>query len=95
MPQITVSAKRTEHSVVFAVSDSGPGIPADVKDKVFDWFESHSNGSQHRGAGLGLSLVKLVCRTAWRQGARRFDRRQGHDRDCEFPVDQAHRNAAE
>ena len=80
MPPSRLSAKRTEHSVVFAVTDSGPGIPPDVKDKVFDWFESHSNGSRHRGAGLGLPLVKLVRRTARRQGARRFDRRQGHDR---------------
>src|SRR5207237_533041 len=55
---ITVRARRTGHSVVFAVTDSGPGIPPAVKDKVFDWFESHSNGSRHRGAGLGLSLVR-------------------------------------
>ncbi|MBN8798137.1 MAG: alkaline phosphatase family protein, partial [Stenotrophomonas nitritireducens] len=37
---VTLSARRNDHSVVFAVSDHGPGIPADVKDKVFDWFES-------------------------------------------------------
>src|ERR1700726_2516936 len=55
---VGLSARRTEHSVVFAVTDSGPGIPPDVKDKVFDWFESHSQGSRHRGAGLGLSLVR-------------------------------------
>ena len=50
---VTISARRTEHSVIFTVTDAGPGIPPDVKDKVFDWFESHSNGSRHRGAGLG------------------------------------------
>jgi signal transduction histidine kinase len=43
---------------VFSVTDHGPGIPAEVKDKVFDWFETHSLGSHHRGAGLGLSLVR-------------------------------------
>src|SRR5258708_33725777 len=53
---IALSAERTEHSVIFTVTDSGPGIPPDVKDKVFDWFESHSHGCRHRGAGLGLSL---------------------------------------
>jgi signal transduction histidine kinase len=26
--------------------------------KVFDWFETHALGSQHRGPGLGLSLVR-------------------------------------
>src|SRR3954462_4625421 len=52
---VTVSARRTGHSVVFAVTDCGPGIPPDVKDKVFDWFESHSNGSPPPGGGAGVS----------------------------------------
>jgi signal transduction histidine kinase len=25
---------------------------------VFEWFETHSHGSRHRGVGLGLSLVR-------------------------------------
>ncbi|HEY2755594.1 MAG TPA: PAS-domain containing protein, partial [Pseudolabrys sp.] len=54
---VDVSAKRGERSVVFAVTDSGPGIPPDVKDKMFDRFESFAHGSRRRGAGLGLSLV--------------------------------------
>jgi K+-sensing histidine kinase KdpD len=33
-------------------------LPADVQDKVFYWFETHSLGSPHRGTGLGLSLVR-------------------------------------
>jgi signal transduction histidine kinase len=55
---VTLSARRLKDAVVFSVTDHGPGIPADVKDKVFDWFETHSLGSQHRGTGLGLSLVR-------------------------------------
>jgi signal transduction histidine kinase len=90
-----VSARRTEHNVVFAVTDSGPGIPSDVKDKVFDWFESHSNGSRHRGAGLGLSLVRSFVEL--HGGKVRVDSivGKGTTVTCEFPVDQAHRNAAE
>jgi signal transduction histidine kinase len=92
---ITVSAERTGHNIVLAVSDSGPGIPVDVKDKVFDWFESHSNGSQHRGAGLGLPLVKSFVEL--HGGKVRVDSIVGRGTTvtCEFPVDQAHRNAAE
>jgi signal transduction histidine kinase len=92
---ITLSAKRTDHSVVFAVTDSGPGIPPDVKDKVFDWFESHSNGSRHRGAGLGLSLVRSFVEL--HGGKVRVDSivGKGTTVTCEFPADQAHRNAAE
>jgi signal transduction histidine kinase len=55
---VTFAAQRLKDAVVFSVTDRGPGIPADVKDKVFDWFETHSLGSRHRGTGLGLSLVR-------------------------------------
>ena len=93
---VTLSAKRTEHNVVFAVTDLGPGIPPDVKDKVFDWFESHSQGSRHRGAGLGLSLVRSFVEL--HGGKVRVDSvvGKGTTVTCNFPVDQtAHRNAAE
>jgi signal transduction histidine kinase len=93
---IVVSAKRTEHNVIFTVTDSGPGIPPDVKDKVFDWFESHSNGSRHRGAGLGLSLVRSFVEL--HGGKVRVDSTVGKGTTvtCNFPIDQAaHRNAAE
>ena len=55
---VTLSAERRPDAVVFTVTDHGPGIPPEAKDKVFDWFETDSMGSQHRGSGLGLSLVR-------------------------------------
>jgi signal transduction histidine kinase len=55
---VTLLAERRADAVVFAVTDRGPGIPAEVLEKVFDWFETHSLGSQHRGPGIGLSLVR-------------------------------------
>ncbi|WOH50808.1 PAS domain-containing sensor histidine kinase [Bradyrhizobium sp. sBnM-33] len=93
---VTISARRTKHRVIFTVSDSGPGIPAEVKDKVFDWFESHSHGSRHRGAGLGLSLVRSFVEL--HGGKVRVDSVVGRGTTvtCDFPIDQnAHRNAAE
>ena len=39
------------------VSDTGPGIPADIQPRVFDRFESKSRNGQRAGAGLGLALV--------------------------------------
>jgi signal transduction histidine kinase len=93
---VIVAAHRTERCVVFTVTDSGPGIPPDVKDKVFDWFESHSQGSRHRGAGLGLSLVRSFVEL--HGGKVRVDSTVGRGTTvtCDFPVDQAaHRNAAE
>jgi signal transduction histidine kinase len=55
---VTLSAERSDGSIVFAVTDRGAGIPPDMLDKVFDWFETNTMGSRHRGAGLGLSLVR-------------------------------------
>jgi signal transduction histidine kinase len=55
---VTLSAQRLKDAIVFSVTDHGPGIPPDVKDKVWDWFETNSLGSRHRGTGLGLSLVR-------------------------------------
>src|SRR5438874_2116209 len=93
---VGISAKRTDHAIIFTVTDSGPGIAPDVKDKVFDWFESHSHGSRHRGAGLGLSLVRSFVEL--HGGKVRVDSMVGKGTTvtCDFPIDQAaHRNAAE
>jgi signal transduction histidine kinase len=55
---IRLRAQRNETSIVFSVTDQGPGIPPEMKNRIFDWFETHPLGSQHRGAGLGLSIVR-------------------------------------
>ncbi len=44
--------------MVFSVTDHGPGIPGDKLGRIFERFESHTLGSRHRGAGLGLSIVR-------------------------------------
>jgi signal transduction histidine kinase len=92
---VAVSAKRSERSVVFAVTDSGPGIAPDVKDKMFNRFESFAHGSRRRGAGLGLSLVESFVQL--HGGKVRVDSTLGKGTTvtCEFPIDQAVRDAAE
>jgi signal transduction histidine kinase len=55
---VTLRVERRPDAVVFSVTDTGPGIPPDMLKKVFDWFETHALGSQHRGPGIGLSLVR-------------------------------------
>jgi signal transduction histidine kinase len=88
---VTVNVRRTETSVVFSVIDSGQGIAPDMRDKVFEWFESHPNGSRHRGAGLGLSLVRSFVEL--HGGKVRIDSAPGEGTivTCSFPIDQAHR----
>jgi signal transduction histidine kinase len=57
---IRVAAWREQGMMVFAVEDQGVGIPKDQQWRVFERFESRSHGSGHRGAGLGLSIVKSL-----------------------------------
>ncbi len=43
------------------VSDSGPGIPAEIRQYIFDRFAQYGAGDRERGAaGLGLAIVKEI-----------------------------------
>jgi signal transduction histidine kinase len=55
---IRLRAERKDNAIAFSITDRGPGIPPEMKNRIFDWFETHPLGSQHRGAGLGLSIVR-------------------------------------
>jgi signal transduction histidine kinase len=54
---ITVDASADGPAVVFSVSDTGSGIPADQVSTVFDRF-AKAPGS--RGVGLGLAIAKSL-----------------------------------
>ena len=55
---IRVAARKRAGEVVFEVTDQGRGIPPDVRERVFQRFETHTLGTRHRGVGLGLSIVR-------------------------------------
>lgn len=57
---IHLSAWRDNGTMVFSVEDQGVGIPKEQQRHIFERFESRSQGSKHRGAGLGLSIVKSL-----------------------------------
>jgi signal transduction histidine kinase len=84
---VTLTAERRPDAIVFVVTDRGPGIPVEMKDRVFDWFETHSLGSQHRGTGLGLSLVRSFVEL--HGGSVRLESSVGSGTTvtCTFPLD--------
>lgn len=57
---VRLSCWLEDGDVVFTIEDQGVGIPKDQLERVFDRFESQSHGMRHRGAGLGLSIVKSL-----------------------------------
>ena len=87
-------AERQPNAVVFRVTDHGPGIPPEAKDKVFEWFETDAMGSQHRGPGLGLSLVRSFVEL--HGGTVTIDSAPGQGTTviCVFPVEQAAKQTA-
>jgi signal transduction histidine kinase len=92
---ITLIAERRPDAVVFSVTDRGPGIPPDVQDRVFDWFETDSLGSHHRGTGLGLSLVRSFVELHGGTVTLNSDIGRGTTVTCIFPLEQrAERTAA-
>jgi signal transduction histidine kinase len=57
---ITVTVEPSGTRALLAVSDEGPGIPADERTRVFTRFYRSETEATHRtrGAGIGLAIVK-------------------------------------
>jgi signal transduction histidine kinase len=84
---ITLSAQRRPDAVVLAVIDRGRGIPPDIIERVFNRFESHAIGSQHRGAGLGLSIVRSFVELHGGIVTLASEEGRGTTVTCVFPIE--------
>ncbi|RIX75101.1 sensor histidine kinase [Acidovorax cavernicola] len=56
---VTVSVGRKGARALLTVSDTGPGIPPALRERVFDRFFRNPDQTQS-GSGLGLAIVKSV-----------------------------------
>jgi two-component system OmpR family sensor kinase len=63
---VDISVQRAPGAVVLKVEDSGPGIPPEERERVFDRFYRIA-GSDAAGSGLGLAIIKSI---AERHGAK-------------------------
>jgi signal transduction histidine kinase len=58
--RVTVAATADQDRAVISVSDDGPGIPLEHRERVFERFTrlDDARGRNSGGAGLGLAIVR-------------------------------------
>lgn len=59
-PRVTVSSRLEKREIVIEVRDNGPGIPEQVRERLFEPFVTTK--APDRGTGLGLSLCAEIMR---------------------------------
>ena len=57
---LSVRLEKQERSVIFTVTDRGPGMSADVQRHIFDKFYQGDPSRRQEGSGLGLPLAKRI-----------------------------------
>ena len=57
---VRVSLRSAKHSAVLIIDDSGPGIPPEEREKVFERFYRAPESRSMPGSGLGLAIAGQV-----------------------------------
>lgn len=86
---ITISARQNGPCIVLTVADSGPGVPPEALDRLFDPFfrPDTARTREAGGAGLGLAIVK-TCVEACR-GTVSAQNREPHGLQIDFTLPRA------
>jgi two-component system sensor histidine kinase KdpD len=58
--EIQIAAARWRSAVQVRVTDQGPGIPPEDRERVFEEFYRHDAGAGRGGTGLGLAIARAV-----------------------------------
>ena len=61
---VTVASARVDDAVELRVRDAGPGIPAELRERIFEPFlqiDAPTASSSRGGRGLGLTFCRLVA----------------------------------
>jgi len=58
---VTVSVRGEAGAALLEVSDRGPGVPEELRDRVFERFSRGGGDTGASGSGLGLAIVRAVA----------------------------------
>jgi PAS domain S-box-containing protein len=58
--KITLSATMRGHEMLVSIGDTGPGIPNEMRQRIFDKFSRVKYKNAPKGVGLGLAFCRLA-----------------------------------
>jgi signal transduction histidine kinase len=90
---VAASVRTTGDSVILAVADNGPGIPAADRQRILQPFVRLERDRDQVGSGLGLSLVAAVMRLH-RASMELLDNGPGLIVRCVLPISAQRRSSA-
>ncbi|HVW86774.1 MAG TPA: HAMP domain-containing sensor histidine kinase, partial [Bryobacteraceae bacterium] len=83
---LTISTRRDGPEAVITVADTGPGIPAEIRDRIFEPFFTSKPAGQ--GTGLGLEIARRIVVNR-HQGQITVESRPGDTRfEIRIPIEQ-------
>ncbi|NWG75056.1 MAG: GAF domain-containing protein, partial [Rubrivivax sp.] len=62
--RVTAQANPGQNAVLVTVEDTGPGIPPELRERIFEKFTTGITGQAARGSRKGLGLGLAFCRLA-------------------------------
>jgi two-component system sensor histidine kinase KdpD len=84
---VEILVRRIGAEMMFAVRDRGPGVPAPLRERIFEVFQ-RGEGSG-RGAGVGLALCRAVARVHGGRLELRTRQHGGSSFECFLPIGDA------
>ena len=59
---VCLELQRVGSELLLRVRDTGPGVPSEEHEKVFEeFYQGHASRNSAQGLGLGLAIVKRTC----------------------------------
>jgi len=81
---VVIGMESDSRQATFTISDTGPGIPLEERERIFKPYYQRTQGPTPRGDGVGLGLVIVKAMVDLHQGTIRIDSDPG--KGCLFSV---------